>query len=295
MWYSADKANITGVTVGSTTSYPLNFPSIFRDSSVGTTVLDIAIGDADSNLASVFPPAAPQISDIIRIPLTRQAFMAEMFVDTRDAYAFELQNRVRGNAAFSDLVSIVTFGGRHPAVLNRIREDAVPGVLEAYRQTFFAAAEDEAGEIVYTPRYEQVREALASGVRAYVEGTGEPVRDALRFRSFLEQTGEADEALATLNALRDLYADMGQLGLTSREWSQVLYIIAAKVAPEGLKPDVLNMAVLGQATPEDPRGRHRPRFRSADRVRSTPARRGLPRRGLLWPCGGGAALRTFRS
>jgi hypothetical protein len=77
--------------------------------------------------------------------------MAEMFVDTRDAQAFELQRRLEGQTAFQDIIGLLTQGGTHEAVLNRVREYVVPQVLESYRSTFFTAQVNDDGETIYTP------------------------------------------------------------------------------------------------------------------------------------------------
>jgi hypothetical protein len=86
-------------------------------------------------------------------------------------------------------------------------------------------------------------------VTAYSKGAAQTPADPLKFRSYFEQTSESPETLATLNALRELFQQMAQLGLTDREWSNALYAVVAKITPPGVSPDLIVMAALGQSYP----------------------------------------------
>ena len=243
-WYAMDAGNISGTAgVGSTVSLGY-FPLITRSGSLGITVLDLIPVNTNLNLGTIYPPPFPQLDDSIRLALTRHQFMNELFVLTRDAAAGERLRRVLGNATFDDMGP-----GSQNTVLNRIREDMVPLVLQTYNTLFYQQTTTPDGSVESTPRFDQLRQTLAAGVTAYSKGAAQAPADPLKFRSYFEQTSESPETLATLNALRELFQQMAQLGLTDREWSNALYAVAAKITPPGVSPDLIVLAALGQSYP----------------------------------------------
>lgn len=251
LWYAESAGNISGTAgVGSTVSLGY-FPLITRTSSLGVTVLDLIPVDTAYNLGTIYPPPFPQLDDSIRLALTRHEFMNELLVFTRDAAGGERLRRVLGNATFDDMApgSGRLGAGSSNTVLNRIREDMVPLVLQTYNSLFYQQTTSPDGAIESTPRFDQLRQTLAAGVAAYSKGTAQAPADPLKFRSYFEQTSESPETLATLNALRELFQQMAQLGLTDREWSNALYAVAAKITPPGVSPDLVVMAALGQSYP----------------------------------------------
>ncbi|MHB1155927.1 MAG: two-partner secretion domain-containing protein [Phycisphaerales bacterium] len=248
LWYSVDAGNISGTAgVGSTISLGY-FPLITRAGSLGVTVLDLIPVDTAYNLGTIYPPPFPQLDDSIRLALTRHQFMNQLLVLTRDAAGGERLRRTLGNATFDDMSA--GGGGRSSnTVLNRIREDMVPLVLQTYNALFYQQTTRPDGSVESAPRFDQLRQTLAAGVAAYSKGAAQPPADPLKFRSYFEQTSESPETLATLNALRELFQQMAQLGLTDREWSNALYAVAAKITPQGVSPDLIVMAALGQPYP----------------------------------------------
>lgn len=252
-WYAESAGDISGTAgVGSTVSLGY-FPLITRSGSLGVTVLDLIPVDTAYNLGTIYPPPFPQLDDSIRLALTRHQFMNELLVLTRDAAAGERLRRALGNATFDDMapgsgrLGAGSSGG--DTVLNRIREDMVPLVLQTYNSLFYQQTTRPDGSVESAPRFDQLRQTLATGIAAYSKGTAQAPADPLKFRSYFEQTSESPETLATLNALRELFQQMAQLGLTDREWSNALYAVAAKITPPGVSPDLIVMAALGQSYP----------------------------------------------
>lgn len=251
---ATDRGDITGVG-----AFPRSNASPFPPLTRPFGTVDVVLDPAPLrffDLSEQLPPPSPPVTDSVRAPLTTRAFMDALNLATRDGAPAEQLGRALGATTIDDMGWMpgapTEFGAADPgspgtASLARVRESAVPGVLEAYRRTFYTPAEAGAdGEEAWRPRFDELREALAEGVAAYRAEAGEAPNDPVGFRGHLAANDAAPAALAVLDALESLYLKMYQLGLTERQWSRLLFRLTEPITPAGVSTDLVIQAALGQ-------------------------------------------------
>ena len=240
---------VSGVPGGATIQQVQIFPEFIRTTPFGGTIVLDPIPVEVIDLGNVLPVFPPALVDLLQLTPVDPGDSAIALVDDSPEAAQLLAMLDDGKTTLFDpgplaAADTASTGGMVGMGRARFRMAAWPDALDAYRRTFYETTTTPEGEVVYQPRFEQLREALARGVAAYTDATGEPIDDPAAFRSFLEQTGRAPDALAVLNALDALFEQVAELGLADRAWSATLFRIARKVNPAGLTADQLNQAAL---------------------------------------------------
>jgi len=132
---------------------------------------------------------------------------------------------------------------------------AVAQLTAAYDALFFRDTVNAEGQPVREPQAEHIRAVLGAAWKEYAAAAKDKA-DPLGFRAYVEAVPEQAEARYYLNAIRDLFDRIGELGLTPAEAASVRRGIAEKLAPPGLSPEQLETAVtatqLGAAPQRTP-------------------------------------------
>jgi len=240
--------------------FPVERVNLFPVARSGGTFFDLAAINETFPLATVLvdeqtadaPPPPPDAALAVRDLEASPARAGEMQLNVRANPAADLERVLAGSTMYVD-----AFDGSAATSAQRIPAAASMQLLAVYRGLFYTQATDPTGRPTLEPRFGLLRTSLTEGLAAYERGVGRPPRDPAMFRSFLEQTGEADAALGVINGLRRLFRELRYLGLTDEELDRAFRAIAAQVTPENIETAWLIDAVLAR-TPDLGRRYHTP-------------------------------------
>jgi filamentous hemagglutinin family protein len=227
---------------------------------LGTTILDMrAAGPGNTNVAEAIAGAVPRVDYAASFEEVGHA-PAQLQELGQLGIAAELEGQDQALPFLTGVVQDDAPSMRSSDTRvnpRRLPPGAVAQVLGSYRTLFY-------GESAPASLDEQVREertAYISGVLAaawneYARAAGRRA-DAVGFRAYVEAVPAQAEALYYMNALRDMFTQMGYLGLTTAEVRSARQEIVRAVAFPGLAPAQLETAImatfLGNGAPAAPR------------------------------------------
>jgi filamentous hemagglutinin family protein len=213
---------------------------------LGTTYLDLrAAGPGTTNVAEVIAGAAPRI-EVSGSPeeaahgRSQLEELAQLGLQTRgeddpDSLPF-LATVVHDDSS-------VMYASDTRISTRRLPPGAAAEVLGAYRVLFYGSSAPVRQGEQPESRAAHISQVLASAWADYSQAVGKRA-DAIGFRAYVEAIPAQAEALHYLNSLRDLFNQMGYLGLTSAELRQARQEIVRSVAFPGLSPAQLETAIM---------------------------------------------------
>jgi filamentous hemagglutinin family protein len=223
---------------------------------LGTAILDLrAAGPGNTNVAEAIAGAVPRVDYAASVEnvVSGQSQLEELALlgITADVAGQDQSLPFLTGVVGDDAPSMMS--GETRVSPRRLPPGAVAQVLGSYRTLFYgdsnpAVLDDQVRE----ERIAHISGVLASAWNEYAQAVGRRA-DPVGFRAYVEAVPAQAEALYYLNALRDLFTQMGYLGLTTAEVRSARQEIVRAVAFTGLPPAQLETAImatfLGNGTP----------------------------------------------
>lgn len=218
-------------------------------------VLDLrAQGPTNTNVSEAIAGAAPresQSGNVRRgtsIGGAQEDQLREIGVDPRGLDVQTLVEALVGRAVYDDLPEIPDYKPRDTRITeSRLTQSVVASALQTVAEVL--------GEN-NSERRAQLKEHLLNAADAYLETTDEVrVTDGVAFRRFVESSPEHADALADLQGLERLFAQLRLLALTDFELEKAWQQISSSITDRRLPPTYLRQAVepdRGIASEEDP-------------------------------------------
>ncbi len=210
----------------------------------GTTlVLDLrAQGPTNTNVSEAIAGAAPresQSGNVRRgtsIGGAQEDQLREIGVDPRGLDVQTLVEALVGRAVYDDLPEIPDYKPRDTRITeSRLTQSVVTSALQTVAEVL--------GEN-NSERRAQLKEHLLNAADAYLETTDEVrVTDGVAFRRFVESSPEHSDALADLQGLERLFAQLRLLALTDFELEKAWQQISSSITDRRLPPTYLRQAV----------------------------------------------------
>jgi hypothetical protein len=181
----------------------------------GSTVLDLVpTGPTNTNLATAIAGALPPETTGSAMLTTVQpgkeqiAELTEVGIDGRSLDARQLADYLSGKAIYDDAAANMgASDSAYIVTINRLPARAVTDTLEAYRAVFAPEGKRDVAA---------VSDSLAAAWKDYSSQAGAKA-DALGFRAFVESVPQHAKALYYMDSLRDLFRQVGYLGLAPAE------------------------------------------------------------------------------
>jgi hypothetical protein len=220
----------------------------------GGTYLDLrATGPSNTNIAGVIAgamPSAEQSGAVVEdtgVGRAEREELNQMGISTRSLDEKQFLEHLLGRRLLSNAAD-----GKDPSVidrtvsLNRLPASVVRRVLESYRAVFWKETYDpQTGKTSRTAQVERVGQVLNAAWAEYVAAAGAKA-DPQGFRAYLEAVPGKAEALNYLNGLRELFSELGYLGLTPAENRVARNTILRSVPVKGLTPSQLEEAIASR-------------------------------------------------
>jgi filamentous hemagglutinin family protein len=218
----------------------------------GTTVLDLrAVGPSNTNIASVIAGALPtteqsgELVDDTGVGRSEREELNQIGISTRTLDEKEFLAHLLGRRMVSDVGADPT-ATDYTITINRLPSSVVRRVLESYRSVFWKETYDpQSGLVERTPQTERVGQVLSKAWAEYSAGAGAKA-DPMGFRAYLEAVPGQAEALNYLNGLRELFSQLGYLGLSPTENQIARNTILRSVPVQGMTPVQLEEAITSR-------------------------------------------------
>ncbi|MBX3375928.1 MAG: filamentous hemagglutinin N-terminal domain-containing protein [Phycisphaeraceae bacterium] len=214
----------------------------------GGTYLDLrSTGPSNVNISNVIAGEVPTPDqagtlaldagvDNEEINLLGQMGITTRSLDEKEFIEFLLGRRLVNDAGADPSAS------DYAVTINRLPSSVVRRVLQSYREVFWKETYNpETGESTWEPQTDRVGRVLSAAWAEYAGAAGAKA-DALGFRAYLEALPAQAEALNYLNSLRELFSELGYLGLTSAENRIARDTILRSVNVKGMTPEQLEEA-----------------------------------------------------
>jgi len=215
-------------------------PLTERSFHAGVNYLDVrAQGPSNTNVGTAIAGALPTqtqsgiIMQDTSVGRAQQQELALMGISARTLEQRQLMDFLLGRAFYLDVAPALGAGSA-PVTINRLPAALVTSTLEAYRAVFWRDG------LVDAQRPGRV---LGQAWKEYAAAAGDRA-DALGFRAYCEAVPAQAEAIYYLNALRDLFAELGNLGLSPGELRVAKNTILRTIAVPGLPATQLEAAIL---------------------------------------------------
>lgn len=225
-----------------------------------------AEGPSGAGLATSIAGAIPRDTETreqishITVDRALRDELQEMGVSTRELSTGDLIEFMVGRALYRDLPlkarpSIA--GNDYQVTVNRLTMSTVQAAVAAYRNLVFTAALDESGaplvdeqgQVQQVNRTQLIQDIIGEAWDGYEAQVEEP--DGLGFRAYLEakstaqEGGPEGEALAFLNATRDVLEKLDALGLSPFEASIPKTKLLGELRPPAMSEEAFLQAVNG--------------------------------------------------
>lgn len=226
----------------------------------GTTYLDVrASGPSNTNIATTIAGAAPRPSTTEQVAATRVLgaeqleALAEIGIETPGVGRQELLDLLMGRGLLIDApTGLSPIAGDRRITTSRLSPDVVDRVIKAYRLVMVRETIDPAtGQVVRTRQDEPIRAAFDASWRIYAAAAGDRA-DAIGFRAYLEAVPTEAQTLFYLDGLRDLFGQIGTLGLTQSEVRAAKDTILQQVTPPSISREVLESAIESRILGDTP-------------------------------------------
>jgi filamentous hemagglutinin family protein len=220
----------------------------------GLTILDLrSAGPSNTNIATTIAGAAPRPTPIDQLASSRQLgteelqALADIGIETKGASKQQVLDLLMGRTFYLDASSGLVAGAQDSRITrNRLSPDAVDRVVAAYRAALIQETRDPAtGQMVRTRRDAEIRSDLDASWKRYATAAGAKA-DALGFRAYLEAAPNEAQSLADIDAIRDLFMQIGTLGLTPSEVRSTKGFILRQITPASMTPEQLEGAITTQ-------------------------------------------------
>ncbi len=217
----------------------------------GTTYLDLsATGPSNTNIATIIAGEFPDwlsegsVATDTGIGQAERDQLNELGIATRTPEGDQLLQFLLGRAMVSDITDV---GGPtatdHAVTINRLPTAIVRRVLETYRSVFSTTTVDpQTGIASIKSQTDHVVQVLNAAYAEYSAAAGAKA-DALGFRAYLESVPAKAEALNYMNSLRELFTELGYLGLTPTENRIARNRILRSLPIKGMTPTQLETTI----------------------------------------------------
>jgi hypothetical protein len=211
---------------------------------VGSTYADLrSEGPTITNVADAIAGAVPHTSQSglvtqdTAVGRAQQQALQELGVYARDPAFKELVDFLSGRALYNDLPQTANpIAGDYQVTVNRLPYELVNQVLSSYHKVFYK--DDQ-------PNPQHAGQVLGAAWAEYSKAAGAKA-DPLGFRAYVEAVPAQAEALYYLDGLRQLFTELGYLGLSPVELKSARLTLLNAVAVPGLSPDQVEAAILAR-------------------------------------------------
>jgi hypothetical protein len=207
---------------------------------VGNLALDLSgSGPSNANVATALAGALPtedQVGMVFRDTAAgraQQEALAELGIATSPADARLLADILSGRAFYNDATARDPWSEGYAVTVNRLSARAVASVLDSYRNVFVKDG---------VQRADLVRETLTAAWKEYSAAAGDKA-DPLGYRAYCEAVPAQAQAVYYLDGLRDLFAQLGYLGLSPSELRHAKAKILQAVQVPGLSAAQMEAAI----------------------------------------------------
>ncbi|QYU67532.1 hypothetical protein J4558_21880 [Leptolyngbya sp. 15MV] len=179
--------------------------------------------------------------------------LAEIGIETPGVGRQELLDLLMGRGLLIDApTGLSPIAGDRRITTSRLSPDVVDRVIKAYRLVMVRGTIDPAtGQVVRTRQDEPIRAAFDASWRIYAAAAGDRA-DAIGFRAYLEAVPTEAQTLFYLDGLRDLFGQIGTLGLTQSEVRAAKDTILQQVTPPSISREVLESAIESRILGDTP-------------------------------------------
>jgi hypothetical protein len=204
----------------------------------GETVLDLTAAAAPigSDLATAFAGPIP-VRDRIYLDPFALRDTGNLAINMRGMQPTETREVVAGRELYLDPDSQPGMTPETRQIsTNRLRRTAVLGTLDQYNKIYLTQQTDENGNPIGEPKdnTDHVGQVIATAWKAYASNAGTDA-SAAGFRAWLnENKDQQAEALAYINGLREMYRNLGDMGLTRVELANSVKKVYPKIKPAGI-------------------------------------------------------------
>ncbi len=220
----------------------------------GGTVLDLrSAGPSNTNIATTLAGASPRPGPIDQLAPERSLdseqleTLADLGISTKGADRRQVLDLLMGRTLYVDTPSNVSAGAQDSRITqNRLSPDAVDRVVAAYRAVMVSESRDpQSGLSIRARRDGEIRTNIDASWKRYAQAAGAKA-DALGFRAYLESVPNEAQTLADIDGLRDLFKQIGALGLTPAEARAARAHILQQVTPQSITSEQLENAITSQ-------------------------------------------------
>jgi len=220
----------------------------------GSLVLDLrSAGPSNTNIATTLAGATPRPGPIDQLEPERTLdseqlqTLADLGISTKGAGRQQVLDLLMGRTLYVDTPGGVTAGAQDSRITqNRLSPDAVDRVVAAYRAVMVTESRDpQSGLSIRARRDGEIRANIDGSWKRYAEAAGAKA-DALGFRAYLEAVPTEAQTLADMDGLRELFKQVGALGLTPAEARAARAFILKQVTPASMSAEQLESAITTQ-------------------------------------------------